>query len=65
MQNAFLEYPKLSGSFLLRAWNGVFFYLFFVWHSARLDFKRGKINKRKKECSISRSLWKRELTKDN
>ena len=36
----------------------------FAFLSARLDFKRRKINKRNKECSIARSLWKRALTKN-
>ena len=43
-------------SFPLRAWNGVFFVcfidFFFALPCARLHFKRRKINRRKKECSI-------------
>ena len=39
-----------------------FLYDFFASHSARLNFKRGKINKTNKECSIPRSYWKRALT---
>ena len=35
------------------------FYRFFASLNPRLGFKRGNINKRNKEWSILRSLWKR------
>ena len=57
-----IQNEVLKGSFRLRAWNEVFFVyfmIFFALLSARLEFKRGKINKRNKKnalCVVERAL---------
>ena len=48
-----------KGPFPLRAWKRLFFVCFidfFALLSACFSFKRGKINKRNKKCSIPHSL---------